>query len=192
MRISPFFHQLRSAYQAEMDDLTFDSEGKDVLRQRLSQRRKELGFLLKMIELSPEMVAVTLHQGFRFKSPAALESVLAAAADEVPNWNTLSSAIELAPWTRDLVDLILKEPKGAWFLTVAAALEFMYSRPHGATTAEPEEETDEDSDNADDDAKESRKHRSDDFDADDDTDDRPSLDEAGADWLADQGFERKE
>ena len=45
MKISPFFQHLRSAYQAEIDDLTFDSEGRDVLRQRLAERRKELGFL---------------------------------------------------------------------------------------------------------------------------------------------------
>ena len=48
MSISPFFHELRSAYQAEINDLTFDSEGRDVLRQRLTERRKELGFLLQM------------------------------------------------------------------------------------------------------------------------------------------------
>ena len=39
MSISPFFHELRSAYQAEIDDMTFDSDGRDVLRQRLSERR---------------------------------------------------------------------------------------------------------------------------------------------------------
>ena len=39
MKISPFFHDLRSAYQAEIDDLTQDSEGKDVLRKRLAQKR---------------------------------------------------------------------------------------------------------------------------------------------------------
>ena len=73
MNISPFFHQLRSAYQAEIDDLTFDSEGQDVLRQRLTERRKEVGFLLQMMELSPEMVAVIFHQGFQFKQPAVID-----------------------------------------------------------------------------------------------------------------------
>ena len=45
MSISPFFHNLASAYQAEMDDLSSDSEGKDVLRQRLTDKRQEIGFL---------------------------------------------------------------------------------------------------------------------------------------------------
>ena len=58
MLIAPFFLDLRSAYQSELDDLTFDSEGKDVLRQRLADKRKEMGFLVRMIELSPEMLAV--------------------------------------------------------------------------------------------------------------------------------------
>ncbi len=51
MSISPFFTDLRSAYQSELDDLRFDSEGKDVLRQRLADKRQELGFLVKMMEL---------------------------------------------------------------------------------------------------------------------------------------------
>ena len=40
MNITPFFLELRSAYQAEIDDLTFDSEGRDVLRQRLADKRR--------------------------------------------------------------------------------------------------------------------------------------------------------
>jgi hypothetical protein len=67
MRISPFFLALRSAYQSELDDLTFDSEGRNVLRQRLAQRRKEIGFLRQMIELSPEMVA-DLPPGLSFQT----------------------------------------------------------------------------------------------------------------------------
>ena len=77
MKISPFFHDLRSAYQAEIDDLTQDSEGKDVLRKRLAQKRSEIGFLVKMMELAPEMVAVVFHQGFRFTRAAPLEQALA-------------------------------------------------------------------------------------------------------------------
>lgn len=46
MNLSPAFHQLRAAYQAEMDDLSFDSEGRDVLRQRLADKRQSIDFLL--------------------------------------------------------------------------------------------------------------------------------------------------
>lgn len=95
MKISPFFHDLRSAYQAEIDDLTQDSEGKDVLRKRLAQKRSEIGFLVKMMELAPEMVAVVFHQGFRFTRAAPLEQALAVGQDHLPPWESLSTCISL-------------------------------------------------------------------------------------------------
>lgn len=73
MTISPFFKHLRTSYQAELDDLTSDSEGKDVLKKRLAEKRKELDFLKQMIELSPEMVAVVFHDAFKVKLPAVLD-----------------------------------------------------------------------------------------------------------------------
>ena len=66
MKISTFFLALRSAYQAEMDDMTFDSEVQDVLRQRLAERRKEIGCLLTLVDLSPEMVAVIFDEAYQF------------------------------------------------------------------------------------------------------------------------------
>ena len=48
MHLSPFFHNLRSAYQAELDDLRHDSEGQFVLDRRLAQRRGEIEFLVNM------------------------------------------------------------------------------------------------------------------------------------------------
>ena len=186
MRISPFFHQLRSAYQAEMDDLTFDSDGRDVLRQRLAQRRKEIGFLLQMIELSPEMVAVTLHQGFRFKLPAVMDSLLESESDEFPDWDSLVDAVQLAPWTHDLTQLILKEPKGEWFLTVAAGFEYMYGRSDGALTAKNDGNAENDENDG-----EEGDDRSDEFDADEESE-AQTREEAGADWMVEQGFDRKD
>ena len=104
MNISPFFLELRSAYQAELHDLTFDSEGRDVLRQRLSERRKELKFLLQMMELSPEMVAVIFHQGFVFRQPAVMDHLLSHEADEFPNGAAWPAALKWrqgrASWSR--------------------------------------------------------------------------------------------
>ena len=119
MSISPFFHELRSAYQAELDDLMSDSEGKDVLRKRLAEKRQELGFLVKMIELSPEMVAVVLHQGFRFTQPAVMDHFLTHDADELLSWDVVSEALQIEPWADAMVQEILKEPLGEWFMTVA-------------------------------------------------------------------------
>jgi hypothetical protein len=126
---SSFFHNLRSAYQAELDDLRTNSEGHDVLQKRLAEKRRELGFLVQMIELSPEMVAVVLHQAFRFTIPAAMDHLVAQDADELPNWPSISGTIDVAPWARNIVQTILKEPMGEWFMTIAAALEYMHHKP---------------------------------------------------------------
>jgi len=97
VKLSSYFYDLRSAYQAELDDLVSDSEGKDVLRKRLAEKRSEIGFLVKMMELAPEMVAVVFHQGFRFAKPSVMEHLLSQGADNLPEWGTLTGAVSLEP-----------------------------------------------------------------------------------------------
>ena len=187
MSISPFFLDLRSAYQSELDDLRFDSEGRDVLRQRLADKRKELGFLLQMMELSPEMVAVTLHQGFKFKLPAVMDNLLSHEADEFPEWSSLSDAVVLTPWAQDIADVALQAPGGEWFLTVAAGLEYMAGKPSLQAAAHDSDDSDEDDDEDGDDG-------TDEFDRDEDGEDLgdgKARKEAGDDWMANQGFDRK-
>lgn len=186
MSLSPFFQQLRLAYEAELDDLTSDSEGRGVLRQRLAAKRKELGFLVKMIEISPEMVAVVFHQAFRFVQPGVLNHLVSQDADDLPGWDAVSDAVELAPWAQDLVDTILVEPAGPWFMTLAVALEYLHSRPGIAPRTTDDED---DSDREDDDERED--HGDDRYDDDGEADPH-DRDAAGADWLADQGFDRKD
>jgi hypothetical protein len=186
MSISPFFLHLRSAYEAEIDDLTFDSEGHDVLRKRLADRRKELGFLLQMIELSPEMVAVIFHQGFRFKLPAVMDRLLESESDELPQWDTLTDAAQLTPWAKDLAQIILKEPKGEWFMSVAAGLEYMYGKPDARPApqaADEDEDGDEDGEEGDNPFNE--------FDEEEEKEAR-AREDAGADWMVEQGFDRKD
>ena len=179
MSISPFFLSLRNGYQAEIDDLTFDSDGRNVLRQRLTERRNELGFLLQMMELSPEMVAVVFHQGFRFKVPSAMDQLLSHESEELPEWDTLSDVVGLTPWAQDLSELILAQPMGAWFMSVAAGLEYMFGkiehRPH-APQDEDEEEGNEEADEFDSEEEKAARAR----------------EEAGADWMVEQGFDRKD
>ena len=188
MSTSPFFHNLASAYQAELDDLSSDSEGRDVLRQRLADKRRELGFLRQMIELSPEMVAVVFHQGFQFEQPQRMEQLVSHASEKLPAWASLADAVTLQPWARPLSLEILKEPMGEWFMTVAAGLEYLYGKPGKApASAADGDEQDEDTD----------RDRSDGRDADgdgdsEDGDDGDGRHEAGEDWLADQGFDRKD
>lgn len=186
MSISPFFLNLRSAYRAEMDDLSFDSDGCDVLAQRLSEKRKEIGFLVQMMQLSPEMVAVIFHEGFAFRQPAAMDYLLTHEADAFPQWSELSSGIDLAPWAGELARVVLKADGGEWFLTVAAGLHYMAGKPDALGTQGASEDADEDDSDSDD---------QDEFDADEDGDepgDARARKEAGADWMVNQGFDRKD
>ena len=173
MSISPFFHELRSAYQAELDDLSSDSEGKDVLRQRLAAKRKEVDFLLQMVELCPEMVAVVFHQGFRFPQPVLMDQLLSLEVDEFPEWDTLANAVQLTPWAQELAQVFLKEPSGGRFLTVAAGLEYMHGKADPSQAAQAADEDTEEEDG-------------------EDGDDARAREEAGADWMVEQGFDRKE
>ena len=170
MTISPYFRNLRSAYFAELDDLMSDSEGKHVLAQRLSQRRKELRFLVHMLEASPEMVAVIFHKAFRFKSLAAIDNLLTHEADDLPDWSTLAGTIDVAAWALEMVDVIRQQPLGDWFLAVAAGLEYLYHKPEAAQGT-----TSTDDDQEDEEEKEVR-----------------AREEAGQDWMVEQGFDRKD
>jgi len=189
MNISPYFRNLRSAYFAELDDLTFDSEGLHILDKRLVQRRKEMEFLVHMMEISPEMVAVVFHGGFHFELPAVMEQVLTLESDEFPDWSSLGDAVQLTPWAQELADNLLPEPQGDWFMVVAAALEYLYHRPspHQHEGAAHEDQAHE--------AGEAhgavrRQDHADDFDK--DGEQHHDHEESSAEWLEDQGFDRKE
>jgi len=191
MSMSAFFRALRSSYQAEIDDLASDSEGKDVLRQRLLEKRGQIAFLSQMMESAPEMVAVAFHGGFHFELPAVMEQLLTLESDEFPDWDSLSDAVQLTPWAKDMAAVLLKQPQGDWFMTVAAALEYMYHRPspHHHEVAHADEHGEHGARGSSRDLDHGH-----DFDADDDHAHKTDQDhdEASADWLEDQGFDRKE
>lgn len=190
MSMSAFFRTLRSSYQAEIDDLSFDSDGRNVLRQRLLEKRGQIAFLHQMMELSPEMVAVVFHDGFHFELPAVMEHVLTLESDEFPDWVSLAEAVQLTPWAQELADGFLQEPQGDWFMTVAAALEYMYQRPS------PHQHEGDAGEGRGDDARAAVNRRDHDhghdFDKDDERNHETDHDEASGQWLEDQGFDRKE
>lgn len=185
---SPFFKNLRSAYRAELDDLTFDSEGKDVLRQRLADKRREIGFLVKMMDASPEMVAVVFHQGFEFKSASVMDDLLGFEMDELPDWSSLTGSVTLAPWAAQLADAVLAEPGGERFLTLAASLEYMASRSSAKGEHLDDGDADKNGDDEDGDAGDE-----DEFDGDaEERADAKARKEAADDWMVEQGFDRKD
>lgn len=203
MSMSAFFRGLHDAYQSEIEDLTHDSEGRDVLKQRLLEKRSQIPFLVQMMELSPEMVAAVFHGAFHFEQPQAMEQLLTLESDELPDWDSLHEAVQLTPLGKDLAQSFLDQPQGTWFITVAAVLEYLYQRPttphhvglhrhlhadseddhaHGTSRASPARDLDHGHDYDRDDA-----HNQNNDDAHD-----PDHDEASQDWLEGQGFDRKE
>ena len=196
MTISSFFQPLHSAYQSEIDDLSLDSEGLNVLPQRLAEKRKQMGFLVQMMTLSPEMVAVVFHKGFEFKLPAVMEHLLTLESDEFPEWVSLADAVHLQPWAQALTPQILKDPMGEWFLTVAAGLEYMLSKAALANGGKPYAQYDdeEEADYQDDGDTDDNSGRVIQLDADNagDMSDKRTQEETAADWMEEQGFDRKE
>ena len=190
MNLSSYFADLRSAYQAEIDDLTQDSEGKDVLRKRLQQKRAEIAFLVQMMDISPEMVAVVFHQGFRFHQPKVLEHLLRQQPEGLPAWDSLAAAITLEPWAHSLAQTVLREPNGATFMAVAAGLEYLHQHarlaPHAGTGHDAADADDEEAPEHDDDYNA--------LSADDalEPQDSRSREEASDNWLSDVGFDRKD
>ena len=182
MRLSPFFEELKSAYDAELDDLLTDSAGHDVLAQRLRLKRSQLAELLPMIEYSPEMVAVAFHGGMEFSSAQVMRDLAARDPEGLPSWDLLLESVHLQPWAVELAKTALKDPNGERFLVVTACLEYLHGR--SSASSEPAH----------------RQQRGDDYDYDEqfgldqdsDSDVDVDLEEAGADWLAEQGFDRKD
>jgi hypothetical protein len=191
MNITPFFRDLRSSYQSEIDDMTFDSDGKDVLRQRLVQRRKEMDFLINMMESAPEMVAVAFHQGFKFKRPSVMDHVLSQDSDELPEWDALADSVELSPWAKELSEMVLAQPAGSHFLVIAAGLEYMYHRHDASFAHASENDEDEDEEDSERAGDHDGDDRHDPMDS-DDARDAKQREEAGADWMVEQGFDRKD
>lgn len=190
MKISRYFRDLRKAYEAELDDLTSDSAGKDVLHKRLDAKRKEMGFLVQMMEPAPEMVAVVFHRAFRFVKHAPLQALIGKGEEQLPEWDSLTSAgaVTLEPWAQSLVDKVLQDPFGSRFLSLAAGLEYLQHHANAApvqSSAESDDESDEEDHYSDNDG--------DHLSADDDlgkVTDR-SREEASDNWLSDIGFEPK-
>ncbi|MDT8991664.1 hypothetical protein RQP54_12410 [Curvibacter sp. APW13] len=187
MFVSSFFRDLLSSYQAEIDDLSFDSEGKQVFAKRRKERAKELGFLLQLIDTNPEMLSALFHGSFQFKHPAAMVQLVGQDPEELPLWGDLGNAVALNADALTLAAQVLAADKGDWLLTVAAGLEFLHSRGMGGSTLDSDEADDAEDDAQTQEVEDHAEHLS----SDDEGTGGPS-EEAGADWLADQGFERKD
>ena len=195
MKLSRYFQELLLVYKAEIDDLSSDSEGKDVLRARLKEKREQLPYLLPMMASNPEMLASAFHGAFLFMNPLSLEQLAGKEANKLPSWKSLVSAIKLEPWAEKMSQLILAEADGDAFLVTAACLEYLLRAQHSRSNHQSADAEDTEDENQETNLKEEGdldgsygRHGRDDGDDGDDMD----LEEAGADWLAEQGFDRKD
>ena len=183
MRTSRYFADLRRAYADEIDDLLTDSDGRTVLRQRLDVKRRQFDAILPMIEFSPEMVVAAFYDAFRFPAAALMQQIAQSqpGAPGFVRWSALAPQLVVADWAAPLVDAAHKADGGDAFLVTAATLEYLRNARGvmpfaGAGDAPADDEYGEGSEDSGDEAN-------------DDGDDAEDLAEAGADWLAEQGFE---
>ena len=175
MKKSRYFSDLIKSYNDEVDDLLTDSEGKSVLQKRLNDKRREIDAILPMIEFSPEMVAVSFYGAFGFQAPEVMQGIVLSEPGRTGfiAWSRLKKTLTVSDWAEPLIASALKVAGGDAFLVTTAALEFLRTRDSSASNAPAiEHETKQDHDEDDDNDDEAR-----------------DLGEAGADWLAEQGFE---
>lgn len=184
MRLSYYFDQLSSAYKAEIEDLQTDSEGKNVLRERLAEKRKQFPALMSMIEFAPEMVVPAFHGGVGFKDLHAMTQLASLEPDEFPAWEAIEDAVSFEPWGEILALIALDEPGGECFMSTVVCLEFLHEQSLGKHAGQQAAQAEDEG--GDDDQKQGEGN-----DEDADEDER-GLDEAGADWMTEQGFDRHE
>jgi hypothetical protein len=177
LKLSPFFSDLSSSYGYEIEDLTWDSAGDNVLASRLKVKRDQFADLLPMCEFDPVMVASAFRGGFHFEGKAVFEQLVATQPDDFPAWEAVAHAVDLEPWAGTLAEHALASPGGERFMLIAAGLEFISSGPGAGTHAQAE---------AADESEEDRGEGED-----EDADDSADLGEAGEDYLSDQGFDRR-
>ena len=179
MKKSRYFSDLIKNYLVEIDDLVTDSGGKSVLQKRLNEKRREFDAILPMIEFSPEMVSVAFYGAFDFKSPEIMQQVVLSEPGEAAffAWSELVSELTVPGWAEPLIESSLKAEGGDAFLVATAALEFLRGKDSvSAPMREPEPESEVEKEDGDE-GEEGDENGMDD------------LNEAGADWLAEQGFD---
>ena len=184
MKLSPYFNDLSKSYAFEIEDLTYDSAGKDVLKSRLRVKREQFAALLPMIEFEPVMVAPAFHGAFHFSDKALLEKLVSSKPDSFPSWKQLAPTIRMDAGIDRLAQQALKAEGGETFMLIAAGLEFILSGLGAAATAghvEHSPESKQDTGGA----KEYGDEEIGEFDESDD------LGESGEDYLNEQGFDRR-
>ncbi len=178
MKLSDYFFELEESYRADLDDLRFDSDGRDVLQARLKDKRSQLSALLPMIGFDPVLVAPVFHGAFEF--PAGGHQTVADLLSQFPGefapWQDVAAAVTVAAWAQPLVKTVLANAHGEDFLATVVALEFALSRRLGPRAEQADDERDDHEDGDD---------------RDDSSEDSDEGDQLSEDYLEQQGFDRR-
>lgn len=172
MILSRYFHDLHGSYQAEIEDLRFDSEGNDVLQARLREKRGELASIMPMIDVDPVLVATAFHGAFDFEPAHAvlLEELLAREPGEFHPWLETAAGVGIAEWAEPLIEQALSQELGQDFLSTVLGLEYALSRYHDPYVRDEPQDKDE---------------------ADQDDEEAPGDDVRIDDYLEQHGFDRR-
>jgi len=178
MMLSSYFEDLTKAYQAELEDLRSDSEGNDILNSRLKSKRSQFALMMPMIDTAPEMVSVAFHGGVSFPNPHAMVMLSSNEPEEFPSWDEIADTVQFSPWAEKLAEIALKESGGENFLITTVCLEYLYEKSNGNYHGEYTNQAgiDESDDSVDEVERDEERDQ--------------DLETEGADWLAEQGFDR--
>ena len=187
-----YFEDIFERYAAEIDDLRSDSEGKDVLKKRLRDKRKEFGVMVPLCGSDPLLLAPAFHGAFQVlpEGVALVQELLTRTPGQLVPWPDLARHLSIAPWARPMVDQVLEHEDGEDFLAITVALEYALTRHVSASAAHVDDDGDRDDDDRDHDGS------GDDGDEfggryDDADNTGEDADRAGEDFLEQQGFDRR-
>jgi hypothetical protein len=161
MRISRYFTDLMATYVADINDFKTDSDGMDVLAERLIEKRSQIQDLMPMMKSNPEMMAIIFHKSVAIKKTAAIMSYLDKEPAMFPAWDEISPSVQFQPWATSIIDKLKSEAGGENFLLTTVMLEHLYALYEVSEDAIEEMETEESDD----------------------------LAESGGEWLSEHGFD---
>ena len=173
MNLSPYFHDQLDGYQAEIDDLTSDSEGKDVLQRRLKDKRSEFAAIVGLLDTDPLLLAPAFHGAFSFPEnrAEAIEDLLTRVPGDFRPWAEIAGQVRVASWAKPMVALALEQAEGDDFLSLVLGLEYALTRHKGGGRDDTDDYGD---------AREGGEE-----------DDGSEADAQGEDFLEQQGFDRR-
>jgi hypothetical protein len=165
MNISPYFTELIKYYRSELQDLTSDCDDKNILKNRLADKRNEFRELVPMIHQYPELVAVIFHGQVTLYNNEIINKIINLEPSDFPDWSSFANIIQFSEETQPIVNELLDIDKGNEFLIKVACLEYLFNK-----ISDEEESSEENTDETEEESEQTKAET----------------------WLEQQGFDRLE